>query len=279
MEDVMNGWNGVSVVKDYLVEEGICHLYSIGVGSQSQSNQVFNQTLCVLNALSKSSLFSYCDQSPCLLACCLDSFLAPFVLDIEIMNSCRQLERNVHFSQLVNQFSLGERNTVLGMEYGTKIIPQEKHDEREMIKNEVPIMNWKPLYSSSLNIMDSNFKEKMPHLENRNHAIVIIRFLIYCRVLYPDYIKWILKNNYFVVISSIIRIHFIIIYILSIHLFLFPSYVTIISDPIILPLSSFNQLKQEDTSFCQNYQWYSLKQNEIYPNSMVWNHSIVMFVT
>ena len=67
--------------------------------------------------------------------------------------------------------------------------------------------------------------------------------------------------------------------ILSFHLFLSPSYVTIISDPIILPLSSFNQLKQEDTSFCQNYQWYSLKQNEIYPNSMVWNHSIVMFVT
>ena len=78
MEDVMHGWDGVSVVKDYLVEEGICHLYSIGVGSQSQSNQVFNQTLCVLNALSKSSLFSYCDQSPCLFACCLDSFLSPF---------------------------------------------------------------------------------------------------------------------------------------------------------------------------------------------------------
>lgn len=115
----------------------------------------------------------------------------------------------------------------------------------------------------------------MPHLENRNHAIVEIRFLIYYRVLYPDYIKWILKNNYFVVISSIIRIHSIIIYILYFYIFISPSYYTIISDPIILPLSSFNQLKQEDTSFCQNYQWYSLKQNEIYPNSMVWNHSIV----
>lgn len=57
------------------------------------------------------------------------------------------------------------------------------------------------------------------------------------------------------------------------------SYDTIISDPIIIPLSSFKQLQQDNESICENYHWYSLQQNEIYPNSTVWNHSIVKYIT
>ena len=54
---------------------------------------------------------------------------------------------------------------------------------------------------------------------------------------------------------------------------------TIVSDPLIVPLASFQQLKESSVDVCMNAQWYSKQQNTYYPISSPRDRSIVPVIT
>ena len=75
LEDHSRGWCGAAVVADYLREEGVGALFTVGVEDRG-SGVSFNSSLASLASVARSSLYTACNGEPCLAACCLDSLLA-----------------------------------------------------------------------------------------------------------------------------------------------------------------------------------------------------------
>lgn len=79
----------------------------------------------------------------------------------------------IHMNQFINQFSLGESRSLVGLSYGNILLPEQPCDERINEKeNRIPKMNWKPLYSSLATTANSLEKEKM----EGSRVIVIFLF-------------------------------------------------------------------------------------------------------
>lgn len=53
----------------------------------------------------------------------------------------------------------------------------------------------------------------------------------------------------------------------------------IVSDPLVLPLESYDQLKQSSENVCMNSQWYSKQLNTYQPITTERDQSIVVIVT
>lgn len=159
----------MSVVKDYLEEEGVGCIYTVGVGD-SHHNPSYNETLCTFNGTQHSTLFSFSDASPCLTACCIDTVLSPYMKCDRLNGRCRQLQISLRLNQFVNQFSLGESRCLLGLSYGTMLLPTPFQDEREGVVDPIPEMNWNPLSSSLVHYKLSN----PPEDNQTSHMIVWI---------------------------------------------------------------------------------------------------------
>lgn len=79
----------------------------------------------------------------------------------------------IHMKQFINQFSLGESRSLVGLSYGNILLPEIPCDERINEKeNRIPQMNWKPLYSS---VSTTNGLEKRKN--EGSHVIVIFVLL------------------------------------------------------------------------------------------------------
>ena len=75
LEDHSRGWCGAAVVADYLREEGVGALLTVGVEDRG-SGVSFNSSLVSLASVARSSLYTACNGEPWRAACCLDSLLA-----------------------------------------------------------------------------------------------------------------------------------------------------------------------------------------------------------
>lgn len=66
------------MIRNYLEEEKVGSLYTVGIGESSKKGISYNSTLCCFNGLQSSDLFSYVDATSCLIGCCLDTVLTPY---------------------------------------------------------------------------------------------------------------------------------------------------------------------------------------------------------
>ena len=86
LEDHSRGWSCSPFVSDYLTEEGVPSLFTLGlselpsskISERRRCEQQFNETLGMIQALQHSTMTSRSNTCPVLSACCLDSFLTPY---------------------------------------------------------------------------------------------------------------------------------------------------------------------------------------------------------
>lgn len=75
LEDLSRGWCGTAVVSDYLREEGVGSLFTVGIEDPACPAS-FNSSLTSLASIAHSSLYTACNTHPSLSACCLNSLLS-----------------------------------------------------------------------------------------------------------------------------------------------------------------------------------------------------------
>lgn len=214
-----------------------------------------NQALCLMESIRHSSLVSCSTSSPVMTACCLDSALAVLACIVCLIYSCRQMNhRRLTMRQLINQYSLGGKRCILNLSYSTEIIPNPPVDPKESyIGNQEPLFSWKKLYESSHSSVPAT-----------SCKIVTYRSIFDSRVLFPEFITIIWIELCIPVIQSSFQIRSTQIYILfSVYWILLHS--RIVSDPLLLPLSSIDILRQEQASISQSLQWYDKTTNSFSP--------------
>lgn len=256
IEDCALGWNASSVISDYLHEEGVKAMISMDMMKRTNSfDSQCNQALCLMESIRHSSLVSCSTSSPVMTACCLDSALAVLACIVCLIYSCRQMNhRRLTMRQLINQYSLGGKRCILNLSYSTEIIPNPPVDPKESyIGNQEPLFSWKKLYESSHSSVPAT-----------SCKIVTYRSIFDSRVLFPEFITIIWIELCIPVIQSSFQIRSTQIYILfSVYWILLHS--RIVSDPLLLPLSSIDILRQEQASISQSLQWYDKTTNSFSP--------------
>ena len=162
--------------------------------------------------------------------------------------------RRLTLQQLVHQYSLGGKRRILNLSYSTKILPNPPRDPREGLSgNQEPLFSWKPLYTSD-----------HPSIPSTSCKMVWIIIILDCRVLYRESIIIIWIELCIPVIRNISAIQFTPIYILCCVSFNV-LHSRIVSDPLLLPLSSINALREEDASMSDSLQWYDKTTNSFVP--------------
>lgn len=82
---MVNGWDGAGMIRNYLEEERVGSLYTVGIGEPSNRGISYNSTLCCFNGSQSSDLFSYVDSPSSLVGCCLDTVLSPYKRIIDVI--------------------------------------------------------------------------------------------------------------------------------------------------------------------------------------------------
>ena len=87
IEDFSRGWSYSRLLSEYLVEEDVPSLFTFGqsdllaasLPDRRRCEHLFNDSLASLTALQSSTMTTRSTACPVISACCLDSFLTPYV--------------------------------------------------------------------------------------------------------------------------------------------------------------------------------------------------------
>ena len=122
LEDISRGWCGTSILSDYLREEGVSSLFTVGVEDASVPDASVNGALSSFSSIEHSSIYTACNEDPSVTASCLDSVLSLSALFSCVITRCRQRDerRQVSFRQLTSRFVLGESRSLVHLSYGTQ---------------------------------------------------------------------------------------------------------------------------------------------------------------
>lgn len=122
LEDISRGWYGASILSDYLREEGVSSLFTVGVEDASVPDASVNGALSSFSSIEHSSIYTACNEDPSIAASCLDSVLSLFTFFPRVTTRCCQRDerRQVSFRQLTSRFVLGESRSLVHLSYGTR---------------------------------------------------------------------------------------------------------------------------------------------------------------
>ena len=83
LEDISRGWCGTSILSDYLREEGVSSLFTVGVEDASVPDASVNGALSSFSSIEHSSIYTACNEDPSVTASCLDSVPSSHVSSLD----------------------------------------------------------------------------------------------------------------------------------------------------------------------------------------------------